>query len=115
MKSLIFIMTLIISFSVFAEKKAPTFSCLETTGFSYKFYNEDFNEIEVYDEKGNFVSTIDGISSSVSFLETYPKKTKYSFKYDDGNEIATITFIGNQIIGLGQMIDNDSLMSCIKN
>ena len=112
-KNIVFLITLLASLNLFAAEK-PDFTCVEESGFMYQFYLTNYNEIHVFDEQGNELDHMDGLYSEVKFYETLPSRTVYKVFYDDGGQIAEVTFLGNENVGQGEMIDNDQKMTCIR-
>jgi len=96
----------------FAGKAKPDVVCIEkSTKWKYEFYFTQYNEIHIFDQSGKEMSPIDGFHVETKVLESVPSILQYSV-IQEGNMIAQIEFRGNSKAGTGEMIDNDSLMSC---
>jgi hypothetical protein len=112
MKTFLVIATLI-SPSAFAASQ-PDFTCVEESGFEYKFFNQ-YGEIHVKTDKGEALDHLDGLRVKQRFLKSNPVQEQFTYvDAESGNNVAVVTFVMGEKTGQGEMLDNDQAMACTR-
>jgi hypothetical protein len=109
------LISLFVSTIAFADpSNQPDFKCVEQqSGFQFHFYLKT-GLIQIFDENGKMDSEMQGVSVKYRSIETMPTIDSYTFTNSRNESIAWIEFTENKSWGMGEMIDNDQKMNCVR-